>query len=194
MNLEHPSNEGRLRHTRSCVFRRTVFQRAILADARPERRYEIQRHPVPDSETRPRILAVDDEENIRRLYVRLLETLGYQAETAADADHALQIMQVSPPSVVICDIWMPGHDGAWLIDRINELYPTIPIVIATALSELDGRLILRPNVAGYIVKPFSINAFKRGLTKAFDLAGRLTASKTGEPLAGPRSLDDPERE
>jgi CheY-like chemotaxis protein len=102
----------------------------------------------------PRILVVDDEESIRVLLVRILEPMGYVVDVAADADTALEMVRVSTPDVALCDIKMPGHDGGWLIERLQDLYPEIAIVIATGIHDLDPRLTLGPGVIGYVTKPF----------------------------------------
>jgi CheY-like chemotaxis protein len=102
----------------------------------------------------PRILVVDDEESIRTLLVRILEPMGYVVDVAPDADTALEMVQATPPDVALCDIKMPGHDGGWLIERLQDRYPETAIVIATGMHELDPRLTLGPGVIGYVTKPF----------------------------------------
>jgi CheY-like chemotaxis protein len=127
----------------------------------------------------PRILVVDDEESIRLLLIRILEPLGYTVDVAADADAALEMMRQTPADVALCDIRMPGHDGGWLIERLQGLYPETAIVIATGMHELDPRLTLGPGVIGYVTKPFAAKAVRDIVTQAL---GSARSARPRTPL------------
>ena len=128
-----------------------------------------------------RILVVDDEESICNLLVRTLAPLGYEIETALDADSALEIMRTRPANVALCDIRMPGRDGAWLIERLQEMYPETAIVIVTGIRELDPRLTLGQGVVGYLTKPFSA-------TKVRDIVKQAVAAVDSLPPRPPLRL------
>jgi CheY-like chemotaxis protein len=137
----------------------------------------------------PRILVVDDEESIRLLLVRILEPLGYAVDAAGDADTALAMMQETPADVALCDIKMPGHDGGWLIERLQGLYPETAIVIATGMHELDPRLTLGPGVIGYVTKPFAAKEVRDIVTQALGSA-RSTRPRTPLHLLEPPDEQD----
>ena len=84
-----------------------------------------------------------------------MERLGYGLRAAESAEAALHLLETEDIDVVICDVRMPGADGIWLTDRIHELFPRVPVMLATGLGGVDRSITLRPGVAAYVVKPFS---------------------------------------
>jgi len=111
---------------------------------------------------------------------------GHTTKDAADADSALEILAGTEVDVAVCDIRMPGHDGAWLIDQMRQRYPRVAIVIATGLMELDPSVTLGPGVVGYLVKPFKRDALADLLDRAFAVASELQRLQDRGPLL----LDD----
>ncbi len=102
------------------------------------------------------ILVVDDEPAVRVLTSRWLETIGLPARAAASADQALEVMAAESADVVLCDVWMPGHDGLWLAERLRADYPETAVIMATGGRDLDTAIAsLRLGVLDYLVKPYS---------------------------------------
>ena len=97
---------------------------------------------------------------------RLLTSAGYEVDLASDADVALQMMRTAPADVAVVDIRMPGHDGLWLIEKLQHRYPDTAIVVATGIHDLDPRITLSPGIAGYIVKPFDIDRMLKAVADA----------------------------
>jgi CheY-like chemotaxis protein len=116
------------------------------------------------------ILVVDDDNGIRSLLRRVLESLGHQVQEAAGALDALELLKTSPVDLALCDVLMPGHDGIWLADQILARHPGTPVALATGLMEMDPTVTLRPGVVGYIVKPFRRQAIAALLDSAFTAA------------------------
>ena len=125
-----------------------------------------------------RILVVDDEQSVCKIISRCLAPLGFDVDTALDADRALDSMRAQRADVALVDIRMPGRDGVWLIDRLQEQYPRTAIVIVTGVRELDPRLTLRPGVISYLTKPFTAATVREAVTKA-------VASVASLPKDGP---------
>jgi DNA-binding NtrC family response regulator len=136
-----------------------------------------------------RILVVDDEENIRTLLSRILAPVGYAVDAAFHADAALILMKMCPADVVIVDMLMPGHDGAWLIDRIQADHPQTSFIIASGLHDLDPRLCLKPGVIGCLTKPFTAAIVKDMVRKALDARRAASAPRRQLRLLNPDSLD-----
>ena len=57
------------------------------------------------------ILVVDDDESLRRMVSRLLETLGYAALTAADTARALETLRSEPVDAVLLDVVLGDENG-----------------------------------------------------------------------------------
>ena len=136
-----------------------------------------------------RILVVDDEESVCKVIARCLAASGFNIDTALDAESALDVMRVRRADVALVDIRMPGHDGAWLIDRLQEQYPRTAIIIVTGVRELDPRLTLRPGVTSYLTKPFTAADVRDAVAKA--VAAVASLPKDGVP-AEPRPVSEHE--
>ena len=80
---------------------------------------------------RPRILVVDDDEDIRMLLRELLERAGYTVDEAGDGRTALRNLFATPPALVILDVTMPDMDGYQTLERIRDL-SDVPVIMLTA--------------------------------------------------------------
>jgi len=105
-----------------------------------------------------KVLIVDDEESIRRLLNRLLETNGYACTVAASAAEARTSMRDQHFELVLCDVNMPGESGIDFIrDALSE-YPDTAVVMASAVDDQKiAETALGLGAYGYIIKPFSVN-------------------------------------
>ncbi|MBI9075370.1 MAG: response regulator [Desulfatibacillum sp.] len=105
---------------------------------------------------KPRVLAVDDEERNLRLMEAMLLPLGYEFFRAQSGEEALDIVRETPPDVVLLDIMMPGVNGFEVARRLkaNEETRIIPIIMVTALKELDDRVkALDAGADDFLTKP-----------------------------------------
>lgn len=137
---------------------------SILLHTPPMRPVLVTRNSRPPAS--PIVVVVDDDPNIRMLLERLVVKMGCVAHTADNAERALDVLRDVSADVVLCDIRMPGYDGAWLIDRILDQWPGLPVVIVSGVAELDPRLTLRSGVSGYVLKPFDIAELRTSLIHA----------------------------
>jgi len=107
----------------------------------------------------PKILIVDDEENVRILVGRIVAGEGYAFETAAGADEALAKLAGEEYSLLISDINMPGHDGIYLLQAARRQYPDLAVIMVTAVdNRLTAKETLDLGAYGYVIKPFERNA------------------------------------
>ena len=100
------------------------------------------------------VLVVDDESPMRQILVRWLTAAGYDTREAPDATAALEVLTAKSADVVFCDVQMPGHDGLWLVGKLRERFPTVAIVLATAVETVPPAVSLQGGVVEYLVKPF----------------------------------------
>ena len=117
-----------------------------------------------------RALIVDDEETQRILMRRHLSAVGYEVETAENAEAALNIMRDFPVDVVVTDIRMPGEiDGRGLLAKIREIDPDLPVIVMTAYSNLQDAvdLLTQQGAFYYIEKPIEdIGLLERVMARA----------------------------
>ena len=81
-----------------------------------------------------KILVVDDEPSVRKLYQSALEKEGYQVLTANSGEGALEELKDSTPDLIILDIKMDKMDGIDCLRSIVESKKNIPVILNSAYS------------------------------------------------------------
>jgi len=105
---------------------------------------------------KPRILVVDDEERNRRLMEAMILPLGYEVVLASDGEEAVEKAASLLPDLILLDVMMPKMNGFEVTQRLKEDWQTktIPIVIVTALRELEDRVrALESGADDFLSKP-----------------------------------------
>ena len=84
-----------------------------------------------------RVLVVDDHEDIRRTFARLVQSCGHDAVTAAGGEEAVAEATERPPGLVILDLMMPGVTGFDVLRllRADPRTRDVPVVVFSALGE-----------------------------------------------------------
>ncbi len=104
--------------------------------------------------SKPSLLVVDDEPNIRRALRMVLEPEGYEVMEAESAEKALDVLGVEPVDLGIFDIRLPGMDGLTLLTKARELWRDLPVLVvsgnADAADIVDA---MRRGAADFIPKP-----------------------------------------
>lgn len=103
----------------------------------------------------PKILIVEDDVFLSKMYSKKFQVAGYQVQIARDGIDALNKVKESKPDLVLMDILMPKLNGLEVLDKLKSDPETksIPIVMATNLSTTDdAETALRKGAAKYIVK------------------------------------------
>lgn len=102
-----------------------------------------------------RILIVDDEPDLRWVLTGLFRDEGYQTNEAADALAALQSADDNPPDVVVSDVRMPGMDGVELLTKLTDRDPDLPVVLLSAIEDLDTAVgAMKRGAYDFVKKPF----------------------------------------
>ena len=84
---------------------------------------------------KPRILVVDDEENIRFALNRWFEMSGFEVDTAEDGAVAVEKCRINQYDVITMDLMMPRMNGSTAISAIRELDPNIPILVLSGFPD-----------------------------------------------------------
>lgn len=105
-------------------------------------------------ENKPKILIVDDEENICELVRLYIEKEGFDAIIANDGQEAVAKFNKEKPDLILLDIMLPIKDG-WQVCREIRAQSKVPIIMITAKGEtFDKVLGLELGADDYVVKPF----------------------------------------
>ena len=105
----------------------------------------------------PRVLVVDDEDNISFLVESALRLEGIETAKAADGHAALEQVRTFQPHAVVLDVNMPGIDGFEVLRRLRTDGDRTPVVFLTARDGIDDRVKgLTSGADDYVVKPFAI--------------------------------------
>ncbi len=83
------------------------------------------------------ILVVDDDSVLRRLLATVLKLRGFEVLVAEDGVQALNILEQNGEKVdlVLADIIMPHMDGWALLERLQNQYPQLPVILLTLIEE-----------------------------------------------------------
>lgn len=110
---------------------------------------------VEQTESKQKILVVDDEASIRRILETRLKMAGYSVVTAEDGEEAVDMFNKTNPDIVILDVMMPKMDGYGVTREIRRV-SDVPIIILTALGDVSERITgLELGADDYVIKPFS---------------------------------------
>ncbi|HWK54508.1 MAG TPA: sigma 54-interacting transcriptional regulator [Hyphomicrobiales bacterium] len=118
---------------------------------------------------RPRVLLVDDDEDLLQLISLRLQANRYEVEAVDSAEKALQRLAQRRPHVVVTDMKMEGMDGMALFDAIQQRYLHLPVIILTANGTIaDAVEATRQGVSGYLEKPFEAKTLLATLENALE--------------------------
>jgi two-component system OmpR family response regulator len=105
----------------------------------------------------PRVLIVDDEENIRFLVGSALQLAGFETAVAETGQEALKAVESFRPDVVVLDVMLPDVDGFTVLKRLRDRGSSTQVIFLTARDATEDRVRgLTTGGADYQVKPFAV--------------------------------------
>ena len=127
------------------------------------------------TERAPKVLVVDDEENIRFLVESALQLAGMSTAGAEDGRSGLTLVSEFRPDLIVLDVMMPELDGFEVLQRLRDGGSRTPVIFLTARDSTDDRV--RGLTAGgddYMVKPFAVAELVARVQLRLRQAGRAT--------------------
>jgi len=117
------------------------------------------------TETRARVLLVEDDEGVRRFIAECLEMLGYAVVVASHGREGLERLGDAIPELMIIDYAMPGLNGVEVAEAARVLAPSLPIILATGYADMEA--VHKVFDAAHILrKPFQINDLNLAVQRA----------------------------
>lgn len=139
--------------------------------------------------SRPRLLVVDDEPNIRRILQVAFEKAGYEVVPADDAYTALEALAEEPFACVLTDVTMPGMSGYELLRAVKERKPDTAVVIMTAFGTIPQAIqAIRDGAFEYVTKPFDLEGLKKIVQAAIASEGVSTVKTRGSKAKTERAF------
>jgi two-component system OmpR family response regulator len=128
-----------------------------------------------------RILIIEDDRDAAAYLVKAFREAGHVADHAADGLDGYALAQSGDYDVLVVDRMLPKLDGLSLIRALREQNVGTPVLILSALGQVDDRVKgLRAGGDDYLPKPY---AFSELLARAEVLSRRRSAASSGEPTA-----------
>jgi two-component system response regulator AtoC len=120
---------------------------------------------------RASILVVDDNPDLAKLVVALLEDSGMSACRVSSGDAALNALEEAYFDLVLSDVKMPKMDGLELLERVRASYPEIPVVLLTGFGTVEMAVqAMRAGAASFVLKPYKDEVLVQTLRQALQTA------------------------
>lgn len=145
------------------------------------------------TETRPRILIVEDENKIAGVLLDYLAQAGYDSHHLTRGDEVEAWLDKHPVDLVLLDLMLPGKNGLDICKALRAGMPGRPapaiIMVTARVEEIDRLLGLELGADDYICKPFSPREVIARI-KAVLRRGTHTASAASEEPSGGLTMED----
>lgn len=130
----------------------------------------------------PRILVVDDLEDVRDLLRDLLEREGYTVEVAGDAATAISKLAKVRPHVIVLDISMPGLSGISALQQLRARDPKAGMIMVTGNEDENlARRTLALGAFDYVRKPIDGNYLRRSIQTLLIMGALVPADTLSQP-------------
>ena len=119
------------------------------------------------------ILFVDDEQQVLNGLQRLLRPRRHEWHMSfvLGGEAGLASLDEAPYDVIVCDMRMPGVDGATVLMHVQEHYPHMVRVVLSGHTELDGTLRALPVAHQFLSKPCDPDVLKEVIERTVALQG-----------------------
>jgi len=137
--------------------------------------------------TRPRVLVVEDEANIRDLVCLHLGLEGFECVPVSDGREALHLATGEPFDLIVLDLMIPGLDGITVCRAIRRdpRNGDVPILMLTARREESDKVLgLESGADDYLTKPFGVRELVARARALLRRPHRQAVASAGGPAAG----------
>lgn len=143
-----------------------------------------------------RLLLAEDEKDLAKALSVIFKHNHYSVDTVYNGEEALHYLKTENYDAAILDVMMPKMDGITVLQKLRESGSTLPVLILTAKSEIDDRVLgLDSGADDYLTKPFAakellarIRAITRRNTDFTDSVlrfGNISLDRTNFQLTSP---------
>jgi CheY-like chemotaxis protein/tRNA A-37 threonylcarbamoyl transferase component Bud32 len=114
-----------------------------------------------------RVLVVDDQDDVRRMLLRMLDVSHHQTLAASSARDALELAREYAFDLVVSDVQMPDMDGVDLLRALHELDPDLPVLLLSGAPDLNTAMkAVQYGAFEYFAKPLELERFLNSVGRA----------------------------
>jgi CheY-like chemotaxis protein len=136
-----------------------------------------------------RLLLVDDELDFRNAAGRALRRQGFQVSEAGSGEHALELLPLDRPDIVILDLKMGGMDGIETLEQIRRVDRDLPVLILTGHGRYEHALAgIQLGVVDFVQKPVDLEILGARVRELVRGGKRPLREKSLEELMVPEAL------
>ncbi|MFQ5797204.1 MAG: response regulator [Bacteroidota bacterium] len=118
----------------------------------------------------PRVLVVDNDDNILRAFRRFLKKEECLMEAASSAEEALTKLKRSSYDLVITDVRMSGQSGVTFCLHIKHKHPDLPVIVITGYPDLISETEVKKLGADYFfLKPLELDKLRKAIRECLHL-------------------------
>jgi nitrogen regulation protein NR(I) len=129
------------------------------------------------------ILIIDDDDQLRKSFNKLLMEEGYHCKSAASGEAGLKVIREEIPDLVILDMRLPGMNGFETFQAIHEMEPKLPVIIMTAFGTTETAIeATKMGAFDYILKPFDIPDILIVIKQALEASRFMRAPVDVDPV------------
>jgi DNA-binding NtrC family response regulator len=133
---------------------------------------------------RARILVVDDDESVRKVFATILEEEGYAVDTAKNGREAIKKSKVKFYNLALIDIRLTDMEGTKLLTKVKDTMPKMRKIIITGYPSLQNAIeAVNRGADAYVLKPFDMDKVLETIKdqlKKQEEEKRYTQKKVGE--------------
>lgn len=131
--------------------------------------------------SKARILIVEDDLDLREALYDTLDLAGFEVYQAESGEAALQLLNKTSVDMVVSDVNMGAMNGHELLARLNQQYPSLPVLLMTAYADVNSAVnAMRSGAVDYLVKPFKPQTLVESVKR---YAGSVGALSDQQPIA-----------
>ena len=128
-----------------------------------------------------RILIVDDDHGQRSVLESFLRGHGYETQSAASGEAALQLLSEGTFAMMISDVRMPGLSGLETLRRVRQKNSALPVLLVTAFADIRSAVsAMRDGAVNYLAKPIDLDELITSVRLALD-PGRAPTVEPNQP-------------
>ncbi len=117
-----------------------------------------------------RVLFVDDSDEVRKSFRRMLVSAGYSVREASNGIEATALVGTEELDLVISDVHMPDMDGVELLKRVHETDPDLPVLLLSGDPDLQSAMrAVEYGAVEYLEKPVELEKFQASVRRALDV-------------------------